>query len=66
VNGEIKGSGCFSIEFYINSFIEKDGRVCIQGVTQGDNPQTHILDISIESGHVHLTENGKAIDNWGY
>ena len=33
-----------------------DGKVRVQGVSLGDDPQTHIFDISIERGEVILSE----------
>jgi len=35
-----------------------DGIMRVQGVTQGENPKTHLFDISIKDGYVNLTENG--------
>ena len=34
-----------------------DGVTRVQGVTQGENPETHLFDISIKDGYVYLTEN---------
>ena len=30
----------------------------VQGITQGENPETHLFDISIKDGYVYLSENG--------
>ena len=38
-----------------------DGVTRVQGVTQGDNSETHLFDISIKDGYVNLTENGVPI-----
>ena len=35
-----------------------DGVTRVQGITQGENPETHLFDISIKDGYVYLTENG--------
>ena len=35
-----------------------DGITRVQGITQGENPETHLFDISIKDGYVYLTENG--------
>ena len=38
-----------------------DGKTKVQGITQGENPETHLFDISIKDGYVNLTENGVPI-----
>ena len=38
-----------------------DGVTRVQGITQGENPETHLFDISIKDGYVNLTENGVPI-----
>ena len=35
-----------------------DGKTRVQGITQEDDPETHLFDISIKDGYVNLTENG--------
>ena len=35
-----------------------DGKTKVQGITQGENPETHLFDILIKDGNVYLTENG--------
>ena len=35
-----------------------DGITRVQGISQGQNPKTHLFDISIKDGDVYLTENG--------
>ena len=35
-----------------------DGITRVQGITQGENPEIHLFDISIKDGYVYLTENG--------
>ena len=35
-----------------------DGITRVQGITRGENPETHLFDISIKDGNVNLTENG--------
>lgn len=35
-----------------------DGKMKVRGIRQGENPETHLFDISIEDGNVILTENG--------
>ena len=35
-----------------------DGITRVQGITQGENPETHLFDISIKDDYVYLTENG--------
>ncbi len=38
-----------------------DGVTRVQGITQGEDPETHLFDISIKDGYVYLTENGVPI-----
>ena len=51
-------------KWYDLSFIKgSDGVMRVQGITQGENPETHLFDISIKDGHVYLSENGVYIGN---
>ncbi|MBQ7357900.1 MAG: hypothetical protein IJW65_04110, partial [Clostridia bacterium] len=46
-------------QFYYLSFQKgSDGITRVQGITQGENPETHLFDISIKDGNIYLTENG--------
>ena len=46
-------------QFYYLSFQKgSDGITRVQGITQGENPETHLFDISIKDGYVYLTETG--------
>ena len=47
-------SQCYDLSFQKGS----DGITRVQGITQGENPETHLFDISIKDGYVYLTENG--------
>jgi hypothetical protein len=47
-------SQCYDLSFQKGS----DGIMRVQGITQGENPETHLFDISIKDGYVNLTENG--------
>jgi len=52
----------FYSQWYDLSFQQgADGKMKVKGVTQGENPETHLFDISIKDGHVNLTENGVPI-----
>ena len=49
----------FTTQWYDLSFQKgADGITRVQGITQGENPQTHLFDISIKDGQVILTKNG--------
>ena len=55
-------SNVFCTEWYDLSFIIcDDGIVRVQGIDQGEVPQTHLFDITIIDGNVHLTEEGQDI-----
>ena len=47
-------SQCYDLSFQKGS----DGITRVQGITQGENPEIHLFDISIKDGYVYLTENG--------
>ena len=47
-------SQCYDLSFQKGD----DGVTRVQGITQGENPETHLFDISIKDGYVYLTENG--------
>lgn len=56
--GEVEYTNIFCTEFYHLSFTEKDGKVKVRAVTQGESPETHLFDISIKNGMICLSENG--------
>ena len=47
-------SQCYDLSFQKGA----DGVTRVQGITQGENPETHLFDVSIKDGYVYLTENG--------
>ncbi len=49
--------GFYISGFYHLRFVERDGELKIQGITQGENPETHYFDISLRDTTVWLTEN---------
>ncbi|MBR4295785.1 MAG: hypothetical protein IKT56_02975 [Clostridia bacterium] len=52
----------FWSQWYDLSFKKgSDGITRVQGITQGENPEVHLFDISISDGNVNLTENGVPI-----
>ena len=52
----------FCTGWYDLSFIRcDDGVVRVQGIDQEEVPQTHLFDIAIIDGNVHLTEDGRDI-----
>ena len=57
--GEIESETRIYSQVYELSFQKgSDGITRVQGITQGENPETHLFDISIKDGYVYLTENG--------
>ena len=59
---EIKYHTVFYSQWYDLSFQKgSDGITRVQGITQGENPETHLFDISVVDGEVNLTENGVQI-----
>ena len=64
--GHTEHAGLFSTEFYYLSFVEdQDGAIRIQGVTQGDDPETVLFDMTAWEGAVQLTCNAEPITLWG-
>ena len=57
--GEVEYETTIYSQVYELSFQKgADGKMKVQGITQGENPETHLFDISIKDGNVYLTENG--------
>ena len=57
--GEVEYETTIYSQVYELSFQKgADGVTRVQGITQGENPETHLFDISIKDGYVYLTENG--------
>lgn len=57
--GEVEYETEINSQVYELSFQKgSDGITRVQGITQGENPETHLFDISIKDGYVYLTENG--------
>ena len=57
--GEVEYETEINSQVYELSFQKgSDGITRVQGITQGENPETHLFDISIKDGNVYLTENG--------
>lgn len=54
-NGEIKYSNAFLTEPLYLSFSEKDGKLCLRGVSQLNEGYTYDFDISIVDGKIVLT-----------
>ena len=60
--GEVEYETTIYSQVYDLSFQKgSDGITRVQGITQGENPETHLFDISIKDGYVNLTENGVPI-----
>ncbi len=51
----------FCTKFYNLSFVEENGVVKVQGITQDNPPETHLFDIVVRDGVLDLTENGRSI-----
>ena len=57
--GEVEYHTVIYSQWYDLSFQKgSDGITRVQGITQDENPETHLFDISIKDGYVYLTENG--------
>jgi hypothetical protein len=57
--GEVEYETVIYSQWYDLSFQKgADGITRVQGITQGEDPETHLFDISIKDGYVYLTENG--------
>jgi hypothetical protein len=62
--GETKYQNVIYSNVYDLSFVKgADGSTKVKAVTRNETPVTHLFDISIKDGHVHLTENGIPIGN---
>lgn len=60
--GDVENETTIYSQVYEPSFQKgADGKMKVQGITQGENPETHLFDISIKDGYVNLTENGVPI-----
>ncbi len=56
-NGEDEYFSIFNSPFYYLSFqVSEEGRLQVQGVTQGNEPKTHIFDVSLKDDMVVLTD----------
>jgi hypothetical protein len=65
-DGELDHFGCFCTQFYYLSFVEDEsGPIRIQGITQGDSPETLYFDMAAAKGTVQLTCNGEPLNFWG-
>ena len=65
-DGEVAQFGCFCTQFYYLSFVEEaDGTIRIQGITQGDSPETFYFDMAAEEKAVLLSCNGEPLTFWG-
>ena len=64
--GEVKYFGCFCTQFYYLSFVEdEEGTIHIQGITQGESPETLYFDMAAEGKDVLLTHNSEPLTFWG-
>jgi len=56
---EVEYETMYYSQWYDLSFQKgSDGITRVQGITQGEPPETHLFDISIKDGYVYLAENG--------
>ena len=64
-DGKVEHFGCFCTQFYYLSFVEaENGTIQIQGITQGDSPETFFFDMTAAEGTVQLTHNGEPLTFW--
>ena len=60
-----KYSNVFWSDWYDLSFVRcDDGIVRVQGIDQKEIPQTHLFDIAVIDGNIHLTEDGRDIEGF--
>lgn len=60
--GDVEYENTIYSQVYELSFQkDSDGKMKVQGITRGEDPETHLFDISIKDGYVNLTENGVPI-----
>lgn len=60
--GDEKYETAISSQVYKLSFQkDADGKMKVQGIKEGEVPETHLFDISIKDGDIYLTENGTPI-----
>lgn len=65
-DGKIEYFGCFCTKFYYLSFVEDEaGIMRIQGITQGDSPETLYFDMTAADGRIQLTHNEEPLSSWG-
>ncbi len=61
-NDGLKYQNLFYSEFYNLSFNRaEDGKLQVQGITQGETPETHLFDIALDGDDIRLLEDGKII-----
>ncbi len=56
-NGKDEYYNVFSSPAYDFSFEEKNGKLMLNGVTQGDNPKTHYFKIEIKNKNIYINDN---------
>lgn len=64
-NGKGEYFDIFNCGPFLHNFVVSDGEWKVQGIDQGENPKTHLFDISIRNKNIVLTENGKELEYWG-
>ncbi len=65
-NGEAEYFNIFTSEFQYLSFVkDKKGKLLLRGETQGNTPQVHYFEITVEEGNIVLTDNGNKLGYWG-
>ncbi len=56
----------YNTRWYDLSFKESDGKLLVQGITQGDPLETHLFEISFKDGHILLTRKNDPNETLGY
>lgn len=55
--GQLEYENVYCTEFYRLRFLQaEDGTLQIEGITQGDDPETHIFDLVVQDGRIVLKE----------
>ncbi len=63
---KIECQDIYNTRWYDLSFKEQSGKLLVQGITQGDPPETHLFEISFKDGHILLTRKDKSDEALGY
>lgn len=64
-NGKGEYFDIFNCGPFLHNFVVSDGEWKVQGIDQGENPKTHLFDISVKDNNIVLSEDEKELEYWG-